>query len=74
LLIRKRPQLHHDDVIDHGDGSRLRAEVFARQEGVVAGLPLLAPLFARLDPMAHVETVLEDGDRITGLRKTKAGV
>lgn len=56
-----------------GDGPRLRAEVVAKQEGVVAGLPFLAPLFALLDPTSHVDLLMEDGTRVAG-RTTLAWV
>lgn len=36
----------------------------AKQTGVVAGLPLLKPLFERLDPDAFVKTLARDGDAV----------
>jgi nicotinate-nucleotide pyrophosphorylase (carboxylating) len=39
-------------------------EIVARREGVLAGLPLLAPLFARLSEDVAVEPVAADGDRL----------
>lgn len=49
-----------------GDGPVRTAEVVAREDGVVAGLALLEPLFRLLDPAARVELLLEDGTRIAG--------
>ncbi len=40
------------------------ADVIAKQNGVVAGLPLMAPVFQRLDERCEVETRYEDGDCI----------
>ncbi len=39
-------------------------EIVARSPGVVAGLPLLAPLFARLSGAVHVELLVDDGARL----------
>jgi nicotinate-nucleotide pyrophosphorylase (carboxylating) len=39
-------------------------EIAARSAGVVAGLPILAPLFARLDDDVHVDLLAADGDRL----------
>lgn len=45
-------------------GTRATARVVAREEGVVAGLPLLPLLLGRLDPGVAVECVAADGDRL----------
>ena len=45
-------------------GARGVARVVAREAGVVAGLPLLAPLFARLDREVTVDLRVWDGDRL----------
>jgi len=39
----------------------LTATMNAREPMVVAGLPLVAPIFHRLDPAAHVEILVSDG-------------
>ncbi len=39
-------------------------EITARSEGVVAGLPILAPLFARLGDDVRVDLLAADGDRL----------
>jgi nicotinate-nucleotide pyrophosphorylase (carboxylating) len=38
-----------------------RAQVVSRQEGVVAGLPLLEMVYGQVDPAVNVETFLADG-------------
>jgi len=40
------------------------ADLVARAEGVVAGLPVAARVFARLAPGATIEAVASDGDRV----------
>jgi nicotinate-nucleotide pyrophosphorylase (carboxylating) len=45
-------------------GTRATARVVARSTGTLAGLPLLVPLFARLDPAVRVTHGHEDGDRV----------
>ena len=45
-------------------GRQAVALLVARQEGVLAGLPLLAPLFARLDPAVAVQLLARDGQRL----------
>ena len=45
-------------------GTRARARVVAREPGVLAGLPLLALLFGRLDPAVAVTLGCRDGDRV----------
>ena len=40
------------------------ADVIAKQNGVVAGLPIVPLVFQRLDARCEVETEYEDGDRI----------
>lgn len=46
------------------DGARARGRIRARQEGIVAGLPLLDLLFAQLDRGVTVSRTARDGDRI----------
>lgn len=41
-----------------------RAAIVVRRAGVVAGLPFVAPLFARLDPAVTVAYGATDGDRV----------
>lgn len=45
-------------------GVRAEARVVAREAGVVAGLPLIAPLLARLDPSVTVGLLAADGDAV----------
>ncbi len=45
-------------------GRRARGRIVARQDGVLAGLPLLPPLFARLDAEVAVALHLTDGQRV----------
>lgn len=45
-------------------GVRAEAAVVAREAGVVAGLPLVAPLLARLDPTVTVALLAADGDAV----------
>jgi nicotinate-nucleotide pyrophosphorylase (carboxylating) len=44
--------------------TRARAVVVARKAGTVAGLPLLAACFAKLDPGVAIETRARDGDTV----------
>ena len=44
---------------------RATAEVVAKQQGVIAGLPLAAPIFAVLASPAMVEAHLADGDSVS---------
>lgn len=46
-------------------GLQVRGVVTARQQGVVAGLPLLAKVFAHLDPAVEVKGIRRDGDTIS---------
>lgn len=55
------------------NGPRLRAEVLVKSAGTIAGLPLLLPIFRRLDAGAQVETTGDDGRRVAG-RTTLAWV
>ena len=41
-----------------------RAEMTAREPGVLAGIEVAAAVFRRLDPSLQVETVTEDGSRV----------
>jgi nicotinate-nucleotide pyrophosphorylase (carboxylating) len=43
------------------EGARARGELFAKQELVVAGLPVAAEVFQILDPAARWEAIAEDG-------------
>ena len=52
---------------------RMRAELLAKEAGVIAGLPLVGPAFRLLDPKADVELLGEDGMRVAG-RTTLAWV
>lgn len=45
-------------------GARAEARVVAREAGVVAGLPLIAPLLARLDPSVTVALLAADGEAV----------
>ncbi|MCM2268593.1 MAG: carboxylating nicotinate-nucleotide diphosphorylase [Thermoanaerobaculia bacterium] len=45
-------------------GATARAHVVARAPGVVAGLPLVAEVFVRLDPAVHCDVAARDGDRV----------
>ena len=45
-------------------GTRSRARFVARQAGVVAGLPIAALTFARLDPAVEFETLTPDGSSV----------
>ncbi len=45
-------------------GVRANARVVAREAGVVAGLPLLAPLLSRLDAGIAVDLLATDGDAV----------
>jgi nicotinate-nucleotide pyrophosphorylase (carboxylating) len=42
-----------------------RAELVARADGVVAGLWLVAEVYAQLDPEVRVVSLVSDGDRVT---------
>jgi nicotinate-nucleotide pyrophosphorylase (carboxylating) len=42
------------------------AEIRARQAGIAAGLPVVAEVFAQIDPEVRVETVITDGARLAG--------
>lgn len=42
----------------------ISAEFLAKQEGVLAGLPLISRIFQRLDPQSRIETYLADGDAL----------
>eukprot|EP00873_Tetraselmis_striata_P022920 jgi/Tetstr1/443184/TSEL_031224.t1 len=48
-----------------GPDTRARAVIAARQPGVLAGLDLAATAFRLADPSISVETLLEDGARLT---------
>ena len=45
-------------------GRRAEGRIFARREGVVAGLPLAAAVFREVDGEIQVDCVLADGDRV----------
>jgi nicotinate-nucleotide pyrophosphorylase (carboxylating) len=44
--------------------ARATVQVVARQPGVLAGVPLIADVFGRLDPRVTVEARASDGDRL----------
>lgn len=41
------------------------AKIYAKQEGIVAGLSLVKQVFERVDPKIKVHTLVKDGDRVT---------
>ncbi len=45
-------------------GAVARGRFVAREAGVLAGAPLLAPLFHRIDPAVKIELVKQDGDAL----------
>ncbi|MFG2139959.1 carboxylating nicotinate-nucleotide diphosphorylase [Streptomyces sp. NPDC048650] len=47
------------------EGLRARADIVARQCGVVAGVRMVAAVLHRLDPEVVVEELVADGDRVT---------
>lgn len=47
------------------DGARCRGEVVFREPGVLAGLPLVRRVLARIAPDASLEERARDGDRVT---------
>ena len=51
------------DILIDGDLSG-RAEMTAREPGVLAGIEVAAAVFRRLDPSLEVEIVTEDGSRV----------
>jgi nicotinate-nucleotide pyrophosphorylase (carboxylating) len=46
--------------------ARARAEITAKEDGVVCGLPVARAVFARLDPRVVFEADARDGDPVTG--------
>lgn len=50
------------------------ATLLAKEEGVVAGLPVVVEVFRRIDPTITVELLAVDGDRITYLPTTLARI
>ncbi|HEX8981911.1 MAG TPA: carboxylating nicotinate-nucleotide diphosphorylase [Ktedonobacterales bacterium] len=46
-------------------GTRARANILAKADGVVAGLPMAALVFRLMDPETHVVLTAYDGDRVT---------
>ena len=46
------------------EGTRARGEIVAKQQLVVAGLPVAAEVFGMLDPSAQWETLVEDGAEV----------
>ena len=46
-------------------GQRGSVELIAKQEGILAGLPVYKRVFELLDPDTQIETYAKDGDRIT---------
>jgi nicotinate-nucleotide pyrophosphorylase (carboxylating) len=45
-------------------GTRARGRFVAREEGILAGAPILEPLFRKLDPEAQVDFLKADGQRL----------
>lgn len=57
----------HDDVTTRWSvpaGLRAEAEIITKQPGVVAGLPLVAEVFGRLDPDVVVDVLVGEGARV----------
>lgn len=50
------------------------ATLLAKEDGVVAGLPVVVEVFRRIDPSITVELLVADGDRITVLPTTLARI
>ncbi|MBD3243481.1 MAG: carboxylating nicotinate-nucleotide diphosphorylase [Chitinivibrionales bacterium] len=51
------------------EAERADARIAAKQDGILSGLTLIAPLFALLDPQIDVQLLAADGDRVTaGIR------
>ncbi|THA44501.1 carboxylating nicotinate-nucleotide diphosphorylase [Streptomyces sp. A1136] len=48
------------------EGMAAVAEIRARQCGIAAGLPVVAEVFAQVDPEVTVEALVPDGARLTG--------
>jgi nicotinate-nucleotide pyrophosphorylase (carboxylating) len=46
------------------DGTRARADVVARKDGIISGLPLAAAAFRRLDPDVEIAGHARDGDTV----------
>ena len=46
-------------------GARASGRIFAKADGVVAGLPMVELVFLQMDPNARIERVAQDGDHIT---------
>lgn len=45
--------------------ARATGRIFAKADGVVAGLPMAELVFQQMDPGAHIERVAKDGDHVT---------
>jgi len=54
--------LTSDSLID--PEQQITATYNTREEGIIAGLPLLKTIFAELDPQVQIETYVKDGNRI----------
>ncbi|MET7381754.1 carboxylating nicotinate-nucleotide diphosphorylase [Streptomyces sp. NPDC005526] len=48
------------------EGLAAVAEIRARQRGIASGLPMVAEVFAQVDPEVTVEALVPDGARLTG--------
>jgi nicotinate-nucleotide pyrophosphorylase (carboxylating) len=46
-------------------GARASGRLFAKMDGIVAGLPMAEIVFLEMDPKAHIERVSHDGDHVT---------
>lgn len=63
-----REDIGHADITTEAvipAGARAAAQLVMREAGVVAGLPLLAAVFAALDPAVAVTLCAADGDAVT---------
>jgi len=47
------------------ESARLSATMNAREQMVVAGLPLVTPIFRRLDPDCEIQLLAKDGDKLS---------
>jgi nicotinate-nucleotide pyrophosphorylase (carboxylating) len=44
--------------------TRVHAGIFAKEEGIIAGIPLAAAVFLRLDPRVDIDVIAGDGERV----------
>ncbi len=73
LILRRVLEGYLSEDLGHGDittchlpnrDKKASAVVMAKAPGVIAGLPLLAPLFSILDPTVQVECLTPEGDKV----------